>query len=68
LRSQLVEVFKPLYLIGICRLSIVDQPKNIELDKVPSTPEGLNDSFATEFTRKIRKVRERVLGERPQLR
>lgn len=47
---------------------MVGLPNNSQLDNVPSTPKGLNDPFATEFTRKIRKVRERVLGERPQLR
>ncbi|KAK0118678.1 hypothetical protein ONS96_011765 [Cadophora gregata f. sp. sojae] len=43
-----------------------DIPKNVEV-KPPSTPEGLDDAFATEFTRNAVEVRDRILGQRPQL-
>lgn len=49
------------------RLIVTGLPENFKPEP-PSTPEGLNDSFATEFTKKVREIRERVLGERPQLR
>ena len=45
----------------------LDTPENVEV-KPPSTPEGLDDAFATEFTRKAVEIRGRILGERPQLR
>jgi hypothetical protein len=48
-------------------LIIAGLPQNFKAEP-PSTPEGLNDAFATEFTRNVREVRQRVLGERPQLR
>ncbi|KAL5325712.1 hypothetical protein ACEPPN_006842 [Leptodophora sp. 'Broadleaf-Isolate-01'] len=44
----------------------LDIPENVEV-KPPSTPEGLDDAFATEFTRKAVEIRGRILGERPQL-
>ncbi|PVH81203.1 hypothetical protein DL98DRAFT_559951 [Cadophora sp. DSE1049] len=43
-----------------------DIPENVEV-KLPSTPEGLDDAFATEFTRKAVEIRGRILRERPQL-
>lgn len=46
---------------------MIDIPDNIEV-KPPSTPEGLDDAFATEFTRKADEIRTLILGERPQLR
>ncbi|KAH9218108.1 hypothetical protein DL95DRAFT_361076 [Leptodontidium sp. 2 PMI_412] len=44
----------------------LDIPENVEV-KPPSTPEGLDDAFATEFTRKVVEIRGRILGKRPQL-
>jgi hypothetical protein len=42
-------------------------PENFK--PVPSsTPKGFNDSFATDFTKRVREARDRILGERPQLR
>ncbi|KAL2061303.1 hypothetical protein VTL71DRAFT_7576 [Oculimacula yallundae] len=43
-----------------------DIPEDVEV-KPPSTPEGLDHGFATEFTRKAVEIRTRILGERPQL-
>ncbi|KAH8668923.1 hypothetical protein BX600DRAFT_460968 [Xylariales sp. PMI_506] len=33
----------------------------------PVTPDGLDDPFATEFSNKVREIRERILGERPAM-
>ena len=45
----------------------LDIPQDVEV-KPPSTPDGLDDAFATEFTRKAVEIRGRILGDRPQLR
>ena len=42
-------------------------PENLVLFP-PSTPEGMNEQFATEFYDKIRGVRDEKLGDRPALR
>lgn len=34
----------------------------------PSIPEGLNYAFAADFSQRVKEIRERILGERPQLR
>lgn len=57
--------------LSICepdpRLTPTGLPENFK--PVPSlTPKGLNDPFATEFTKRAREARDRILGERPQLR
>jgi hypothetical protein len=49
------------------RLTIRGHPENFK-PELPSTPEGLNDSFATDFTKRVHEIRGRILGERPQLR
>ncbi|KAK0109124.1 hypothetical protein ONS96_002951 [Cadophora gregata f. sp. sojae] len=41
-------------------------PAGVEI-RPPSTPEGLNDPFAIEFTEKLDEVREHILGNCPQL-
>ncbi|KAH7416838.1 hypothetical protein BKA64DRAFT_656345 [Cadophora sp. MPI-SDFR-AT-0126] len=43
-----------------------DIPEDEEVNP-SSTPEGLNDAFATEFTRKAVEIRSRILGKKPQL-
>ncbi len=42
-------------------------PENLVLEP-PSTPEGLNDTFASDYSAKMVAIRERILGEKPQLR
>lgn len=58
---------KTLYLGMPFDKQVAGLPQNFKAEP-PSTPEGLNNAFATEFTRNVREVRQRVLGERPQLR
>ncbi|KAE9370584.1 hypothetical protein N431DRAFT_468621 [Stipitochalara longipes BDJ] len=41
-------------------------PENFKVEPA-STPEGLNKSFATNFTERVHEIRDRVLGDRPQL-
>lgn len=48
-------------------LTIKGLPENFR-PELPSTPEGLNDPFASDFTKRAREIRDRILGVRPQLR
>ncbi|KAH9224670.1 hypothetical protein DL95DRAFT_473257 [Leptodontidium sp. 2 PMI_412] len=43
-----------------------DIPDVVEIE-TSSTPKGRNDAFAEDFAKKVTEVRNRVLGERPQL-
>ena len=48
-------------------LTIKGLPENSKQGP-PSTPEGLNDLFAIDFTKRASEIRDRILGEQPQLR
>jgi hypothetical protein len=49
------------------RLTITGLPQNFKPEP-PSTPEGLGYAFAADFSQRVREIRERILGEQPQLR
>jgi hypothetical protein len=49
------------------KLTITGLPANLRPEP-PSIPEGLNYAFAADFSQRVRDIRERILGERPQLR
>lgn len=52
---------------GETNSGMTDVPEDVEV-RPPSTAEGLNDAFKTDWGRKAVAIRERILGERPQLR